>query len=72
MYLYYVFTCIYVYVIIYYLRDGRIEELVGGQNPGSEAPPRIRKGQERREQMRCQERSDCRWSVVEGWVCQGH
>ena len=35
------------------------ELLVGGQNPGSVAPPRSKKGQERREQRRCQERSYC-------------
>ena len=48
-------------------REGQIEELVDGQYPGSEAPPRSKKGQEKRGQRRCQERSD-----VEGWVCQGH
>ena len=48
-------------------REGRIEELVDGQNPGPEVPPRSKKGEERREQKRCQERSD-----REGWVCQGH
>ena len=39
-------------------REGRIEELVGGQNSGPEAPPRSKKKQERREQRKCQERSD--------------
>ena len=34
-------------------REGQIEELVGGQNPGPVAPPRSKKGQERREQRRC-------------------
>ena len=48
-------------------REGQIEELVGGQNPGPVAPPRSKKRQERREQRKCQERSD-----GEGWVCQGH
>ena len=48
-------------------REGRIEQLVGGQNPGPEAPPRSKKGQERRKQRKCQGRSD-----VEGWVCQGY
>ena len=38
--------------------EGQIEELVDGQNPGSEAPPRSKKGQEKRGQRRCQERSD--------------
>ena len=51
-------------------REGQIEELVGGQNPGPEAPPRSKKGQKRREQRRCQERSDCQWSNVEGWMSQ--
>ena len=31
-------------------REGRIEELVSGQNPGPEGPPRSRKRQENREQ----------------------
>ena len=48
-------------------REGRIEELVGGQNQGPVAPPKSKKGQEKRKQRRCQERSD-----GEGWVCQGH
>ena len=47
--------------------EGRIEELVGGQNPGPEAPAKSRKGQEKREQRKCQEGSG-----GEGWVCQGH
>ena len=33
---------------------GQIEELVGNQNPGPVAPPRSKKGQENREQRRCQ------------------
>ena len=53
-------------------REGQIEEMVGGQNPGPEAPPRNKKEQERREQRKCHERSDCQRSDVEGWVCQGH
>ena len=53
-------------------REGRIEELVGGQSPGPEAPPRSRKGQERRVQRRCQEWSNCQRSDGEGWVCQDH
>ena len=53
-------------------REGHIEELVGGQNPGPETPSWSRKGQENWEQRRCQERSDCQRSDVEGWVCQGH
>ena len=47
-------------------REGQIEELVGGQNPGSEAPPRSRKRQERREQRRCQKRSDYQRNDGEG------
>ena len=39
-------------------REGRIEDLVGDQNPGPEAPPMSRKRREKREQKRCQERSD--------------
>ena len=46
-------------------REGRIEELVGGQNPGPIAPPKSRKRQEKKEQRRCQGRSN-----GEGWVCQ--
>ena len=45
-------------------RKGQIEELVSDQNPGPKAPPRSKKGQEKREQRRFQERSD-----GEGWVC---
>ena len=51
---------------------GQIEELVGGQNPGPEATPRSKKGQEKREQRKCQDRSDCQRSDGEGWVCQSH
>ena len=36
-------------------REGQIEELVGDQNPGPEAPPMSKIGEERREQKRCQE-----------------
>ena len=39
--------------------------MVGGQNPGPEAPPRSKKGQERREQRKCQGRSN-----GEGWACR--
>ena len=38
-------------------REEQIEELVGSQNPGPEAPPNSLKGQERRELRICQERS---------------
>ena len=52
-------------------KEGQIEELVGSQNPGPEAPSRSKKRPERREQRRCEEWNDCQWSYVEGWVCQG-
>ena len=47
-------------------REGQIQELVGGQNPGPEAPLKSKKGQERREQRRSQGRSDYQWSDGEG------
>ena len=47
-------------------REGRIEELVGGQNPGPEAPSRSRKGQKMKEKRKCQGRSYCQWSYKEG------
>ena len=50
-------------------REGQKKELIGGQNLGSEALPRSKKGRERREQGRRQERSDCQRSNVEGQVC---
>ena len=53
-------------------RERQKEDMVGDQNPNPEAPPRSKKGQEKREQGRCQERSDCQRSDVEGWVCQDH
>ena len=40
-------------------REGQIEELVGDQNPGFEASFMRKKGRERREQRRCQGKSDC-------------
>ena len=46
-------------------KEGWLVELVGDQNPGSEAPPRSKIGRERKEQRRCQERSDCRRSDKE-------
>ena len=46
-------------------KEGRLEELVGDQNSGSEALPRSMKGRERREKRRCQRRSDCQRSDVE-------
>ena len=51
-------------------REEQLEELVGDQNSGPEAPPRSKKGPKRREQRKCQERSDCQRSDGEGWVCQ--
>ena len=47
-------------------REGQVEELVGDQSPGPEAPPRSKKEQERREQRKCQERSNCQRSDGEG------
>ena len=52
--------------------EDQIEELVGGQNPGPEALPMSKKGQERKKQRKCQERSDCGRSSTEELVCQGH
>ena len=46
-------------------KDGRLVELVGDQNTGSEAPPRSKTGRERKEQRRCQGRSDCQRSDEE-------
>ena len=40
-------------------------ELVGGQNPGPEARLMSKKGQERREQRKCQGRSDSQWRDIE-------
>ena len=48
-------------------REGQIKELVGGQNPRPEAPPRSKKWKEKREKRKCQGRSN-----AEGWVCQYH
>ena len=39
--------------------ERRIHELVGGQNPGPKAPSMSKKGQEKREQWGCQQKSDC-------------
>ena len=44
-----------------------MEELVGDQDPDPKAPPRSRRGRERREQKNCQGRSDCQRSDGEGW-----
>ena len=46
-------------------KEGRLVELAGDQNTGSEAPPRSKIGQERKEQRRCQGRSDCQRSDEE-------
>ena len=43
-------------------RKGQIEELVGDQNPGPEAPHMSKIGREGREQRKCQGRSDCQRS----------
>ena len=54
------------------VRERQLEELVGGQNPGPEAPPRSKKRLKKGEQRKCQGRSDCQRSDGEGWVCQGY
>ena len=46
-------------------KEGRLVELVGDPNPGSEAPPRSKIEQERKKQKRCQGRSDCQRSDEE-------
>ena len=46
-------------------KEGWLVELVGDQNPGSEAPPRSKIGRKRKEQSRCQGRSDCQRSDEE-------
>ena len=43
-------------------RERQLVKSVGYQNPGPVAPPRSKRGQEKREQRRCQERSDCQRS----------
>ena len=43
-------------------KEERLVELVGDQNPGSEAPPRSKTGREKKEQRRCKGRSDCQRS----------
>ena len=53
-------------------REGQLEELVGDQNPSPEAPPRSKIALERREQRRCQGRSDYQRSDEEEHVCQDH
>ena len=40
--------------------------MVGDQNPAPEAPPRNKNGQERSKQRKCQGKSDCQRSDVEG------
>ena len=39
-------------------RDEQLKKLIGDKNPGPEAPPRSKIERERREQRRCQGRSD--------------
>ena len=48
-------------------KEGRFVALVGDQNPGSEAPPMSKIGRERREQRKCQGRSDGK-----ELVCRNH
>ena len=47
-------------------REEQTEKLVGDQKTGSKVSPRSRTRQERREQRRCQERSDCQKSDIKG------
>ena len=44
-------------------KEGRLIELVGDQNTGSEAPPRSKIGRERKEHRRCQGRSTARGAM---------
>ena len=46
-------------------KEGRFVESVGDQNPDFEAPSRSKIGQERKEQRRCQGKSDCQRSDEE-------
>ena len=46
-------------------KEGRLVELVSDQNIGSEAHPRSKIGRERKDQRRCQGRSDCQKSDEE-------
>ena len=46
-------------------KEGWLVELVGDQNPGSEAPPKSKIERERKEQRRCQWRSNCQRSNEE-------
>ena len=43
-------------------KEGRLVELEGDQNPGSEALPWSKRERERKEQKKCQEKSDCQSS----------
>ena len=47
-------------------KRGKIEELLNGQNPGPEAPPRSKKERERREQRKCQGRATVREAMEKG------
>ena len=51
--------------------EGQLVELVGDQTP-SLKHPRSKIGQEVREQMRCQDKSDCQKSNGEELVCKGY
>ena len=53
-------------------KEGQLVELVGNKNPGPDAPPRSKRGLERREQRRCREKSDSQKSNGEEYLCQGH
>ena len=46
-------------------KEGQLIELVGDQNPGPEAPPRSKLGQERKQERKCQGRSNCQRSDEE-------
>ena len=43
-------------------REGQLVESIGDQNTSPEAPPRSKIEQKRREQTKCQGRSDCQRS----------
>ena len=43
-------------------KEGWLVELVDDQNPGPEAPSRMKMEQKKREQRKCQGRSDCQRS----------
>ena len=43
-------------------KEGRLVKLVNDRNPGPKAPPMSKTDRERREQRRCQGKSDCQRS----------